>query len=50
MRTEIHDEFAGDIRKVADHANQVAEEYRNKLGLKVVLPTAGVGHRDCPGG
>ena len=50
VREEIHEEFAGDIRKVADHANQVAEEYREKLGLKVVLPPARDGRRDGTGG
>ena len=38
VRERLHREFGGDIRKLTEHARQVAEEYRQQLGLKVVQP------------
>lgn len=35
VRTQLHHQFSGDLRKIAQHANQTAEQYREKLGLKI---------------
>jgi len=38
VREAIDAEFGGDVYKIADHANKVAEEYFVKLNLKLVSP------------
>ena len=50
VREKIHDECGGDLRKLAARANKTAEEYRQKLGLKVVQPPARESRRDGTGG
>ena len=50
VREKLHDECGGDLRKLAARANKTAEEYRQKLGLKIVQPPARGGRRDGTGG
>jgi ribosome-binding ATPase YchF (GTP1/OBG family) len=50
VREELDKECGGDLRKLAARANKTAEEYRQKLGLKIVQPPARGGRRDGTGG
>jgi hypothetical protein len=36
VREHLHEQFGGDIRKLAAHARGVAESLRVKLGLRIV--------------
>ena len=36
VREHLHDQFGGDVRKLAEHARSVTESLRVKLGLRVV--------------
>lgn len=36
VREKLSAEFGNDVNRLAEHARRVADEYRTKLGLKVV--------------
>jgi hypothetical protein len=36
VREHLHEQFGGDIRKLAEHARRVTESLRVKLGLRIV--------------
>lgn len=42
VRERLSAEFSNDVEKLADHARSVAEAYRIKLGLKLVVRIEGL--------
>ncbi len=36
VREKLSAQFDNDVEKLAEYANRVAEEYREKLGLRIV--------------
>jgi hypothetical protein len=50
VREQIDRESAGDIRRHIDRSNRVLEEYREKLGLKIVPPPSQPVERNGTGG
>ena len=40
VRERLDREAGGDVHRLAEAARQAAEQYREKLGLKIVAPTA----------
>jgi hypothetical protein len=46
IRERLDRESEGDIQKHIEHSNRALEEYREKLGLKVVQPPSRPKQRD----
>jgi hypothetical protein len=50
VRERLSREAGGDIRRLIEDSNRVAQEYRRKLGLKMVKPSPRRHHKHAASG